>query len=150
MLDQFVWGKVSRISPEAPVPVVEVTRESFHLGGAANVAMNIASLGSSVSLLGFVGEDEQGRSLVRLLERAGVDCCFERPAGFPTITKLRVLSRHQQLIRLDFENGFPEHAGNSLLELYRQRVAQADVVAAPSLYKIVGLKISLLQFSKIA
>src|SRR5882724_2068870 len=73
MLDQFLWGKVSRISPEAPVPVVEVTRESLFPGGAANVARNLRALGSSVSVLGALGDDDAGEQLRELLEQQGID-----------------------------------------------------------------------------
>ena len=128
MLDRYWYGATGRISPEAPVPVVRVEEEEHRPGGAANVAVNIAALGGGVSVLGLVGDDEQGRSLERLLQKAGVTCCFERPAGYPTITKLRVVSRQQQLIRLDFESGFPEQGGQSLLELFRQRLNDTDVV----------------------
>ena len=128
MLDRYWYGATCRISPEAPVPVVRVEEEEHRPGGAANVAMNIAILGGRVCLLGLVGDDEQGRSLERLLEKTGVECCFERPVGHPTITKLRVVSRQQQLLRLDFENGFPEQAGRHLTELYRRHLEEVEVV----------------------
>lgn len=128
MLDRYWYGATGRISPEAPVPVVRVEEEERRPGGAANVAVNIAALGGRVSVLGVVGDDEQGRSLQRLLHKAGVICRFERPAGFPTITKLRVVSRRQQLIRLDFESGFPEQARESLLERFQRHLDEADLV----------------------
>lgn len=128
MLDRYWYGDTGRISPEAPVPVVRVKKEKLRPGGAANVAVNIAALGGRVSVLGLVGDDEQGSSLKRLLQKAGVICRFERPAGCPTITKLRVVSRQQQLIRLDFEGGFPEQMGESLLERFQRHLGEADVV----------------------
>jgi D-beta-D-heptose 7-phosphate kinase/D-beta-D-heptose 1-phosphate adenosyltransferase len=128
MLDRYWHGDTGRISPEAPVPVVRVDAEELRPGGAANVAVNIANLGGKVCVLGLVGDDEQGRSLGRLLQGVGVECCFERHPGYPTITKLRVVSRQQQLIRLDFENGFPEMAGQGLLEAFRQRLETVAVV----------------------
>jgi len=106
MLDRNWQGDTSRISPEAPVPVVHVKEVEDRPGGAGNVALNIAALESTVTLLGYTGNDDAGRSLQTLLEEANVQCQFELLPDQPTITKLRVLSRHQQLIRLDFEDSF--------------------------------------------
>ena len=103
MLDRYWQGGTSRISPEAPVPVVKVEQITDRPGGAGNVALNIAALGASATLRGFTGEDEMADSLQDMLHGAGVSCLFHRVAGHPTITKLRVISRQQQLIRLDFE-----------------------------------------------
>ena len=107
MLDRFVWGEVERISPEAPVPVLRVTSESFRLGGAANVAHNIRTLGGSVSVAGIVGLDRMGRMLLRGLRDIGVSTAgvFLEP-GFQTIQKTRVIAhpRNQQIVRLDREN----------------------------------------------
>lgn len=103
MLDRYWEGGTSRISPEAPVPVVKVEQISDRPGGAGNVALNIAALGAGAQLGGYTGDDEMADSLQDMLSGAGVHCGFTRVAGHPTITKLRVLSRHQQLIRLDFE-----------------------------------------------
>src|SRR5690606_33867488 len=100
-----------RISPEAPVAVVKVQNTSDSPGGAGNVALNLAALGAAASLVGLVGDDSAGRELETSLNAAGVFCDFFRVADKPTITKLRVISRHQQLIRLDFEEPFdPAHA----------------------------------------
>jgi D-beta-D-heptose 7-phosphate kinase/D-beta-D-heptose 1-phosphate adenosyltransferase len=111
MLDRYWQGSTSRISPEAPVPVVRVGSTEDSPGGAGNVALNIAALGSAATLVGLVGDDEAGLGLQARLAAAGVLCDFEKVPGKPTITKLRVVSRHQQLIRLDFEEKFePEHA----------------------------------------
>ncbi len=106
MLDRYWHGGSSRISPEAPVQVVNVGHIEERPGGAGNVALNIASLGSKVKLLGITGDDEAADSLLTRLQAAKVECDFVRVAGLPTITKLRIISRKQQLIRLDFEEHF--------------------------------------------
>jgi len=96
----------SRVSPEAPVPVVQVINREDRPGGAGNVALNIAALGSAVRLVGVVGDDETGLELLSRLKAAGVYCDFLQSEEKPTITKLRIISQHQQLIRLDFEKAF--------------------------------------------
>jgi D-beta-D-heptose 7-phosphate kinase/D-beta-D-heptose 1-phosphate adenosyltransferase len=103
MLDRYWSGEVERISPEAPVPVVHVGDEEFRPGGAANVALNVAALGAACTLVGLVGDDAAADALEARLAAAGVDCDLVRVPGWQTITKLRVTSRRQQLIRLDFE-----------------------------------------------
>jgi len=103
MLDRYWEGPVSRISPEAPVPVVTVEQMNDRPGGAANVALNIAALGAAAALSGYAGADGKADALEAMLCGAGVDCSFSRVPGRETITKLRVISRHQQLLRLDFE-----------------------------------------------
>jgi D-beta-D-heptose 7-phosphate kinase/D-beta-D-heptose 1-phosphate adenosyltransferase len=103
MLDRYWHGGTSRISPEAPVQVVKVSNIEDRPGGAANVALGLAKLGVSVTLVGVVGQDENADILTQCLEKEGVNCRFIRSENLPTITKLRVMSRHQQLIRLDFE-----------------------------------------------
>lgn len=108
MLDRYWFGAVDRISPEAPVPVVRVNREQERLGGAANVALNVKTLGAQASLITVVGDDEPGRSLKKLLEQAGVEAHMGVDAQLYTIVKLRVIGRSQQLIRIDFENQ-PDH-----------------------------------------
>jgi len=115
MLDRYWQGATTRISPEAPVPVVRVEQINDRPGGAGNVALNIAALGVGATLGGFTGRDEMADSLQDMLEGAGVKCAFERLAEVPTITKLRVISRQQQLIRLDFEEQDFVGAGHSLL-----------------------------------
>ncbi|HEY1239734.1 MAG TPA: D-glycero-beta-D-manno-heptose-7-phosphate kinase [Bryobacteraceae bacterium] len=104
MLDEFIWGRVSRISPEAPVPVVNVTSESHYPGGAANVARNLRELAAETSVLGLVGCDPQGRTLIELLEAAGIgtDGVLQDPAA-STIVKTRVIARNQQVVRVDRE-----------------------------------------------
>ena len=106
MLDRYWHGAATRISPEAPVPVVKVENDEYRAGGAGNVALNAASLGAEVSLIGLVGQDEAARLLAEKLSIEGVQCCLIGVPEHPTITKLRVISRHQQLIRLDFETDF--------------------------------------------
>ena len=106
MLDRYWHGGTSRISPEAPVPVVKVSGIEDSPGGAANVALNLAALGAAASVAGLIGDDENGRILKERLEAAGVLCSFQVSAQQPTVTKLRIISRHQQLLRLDFEEHF--------------------------------------------
>lgn len=106
MLDRYWYGPTGRISPEAPVPVVKIDHTEERPGGAANVALNIAALGGQATLVGLTGQDEQARVLADKLTSLKVDCDFVELEDFPTITKLRILSRNQQLIRLDFEEGF--------------------------------------------
>ena len=128
MLDRYWHGATSRISPEAPVPVVHVGQSEERAGGAANVALNIVALGAQTCLLGVTGDDEPANSLETLLSGAGIDCRFQKIADTPTVTKLRVISRHQQLIRLDFEDGFEAIDGAALLDSYRQELDSCDVV----------------------
>ena len=105
MLDRFVWGKVSRISPEAPVPVVEIEREDYHLGGAANVARSLASLGGSPLLLGIVGEDEAGATLRRTLgERELSAEAVLSDSSRRTTVKTRIIAQGQQVVRADWES----------------------------------------------
>jgi D-glycero-beta-D-manno-heptose-7-phosphate kinase len=104
MLDRYWFGAVDRISPEAPVPVVRVTREEERIGAAANVAYNIVTLGAKASLLTVVGDDEASHKLEALVAQTGIEPHFGRDAHLKTTVKLRVIGRQQQLIRLDFEN----------------------------------------------
>ncbi|MDH5255614.1 MAG: PfkB family carbohydrate kinase, partial [Gammaproteobacteria bacterium] len=106
MLDEYWFGPTSRISPEAPVPVVRVTGSESRAGGAANVAINLASLGVRTSLTGIVGRDDNAATLADLLRKRGIAVDFVEAPRRRTITKLRVLSRNQQLIRLDTEDAF--------------------------------------------
>jgi rfaE bifunctional protein kinase chain/domain len=103
MLDRYWFGEVSRISPEAPVPVVKIQRTEERPGGAANVARNAAALGAAVGLLSVVGEDEAGDSLRRLVESDSIAAILRRDATISTTVKLRVIGRQQQLLRIDFE-----------------------------------------------
>lgn len=127
MLDRYWHGGTSRISPEAPVPVVRVDGDEGRPGGAGNVALNVAALGGRVGLVALTGNDEPADQLDRVLGEAGVDTELVRAHEFPTITKLRVISRHQQLIRLDFEDGFPGFDAAGLLQAYRGALADHDV-----------------------
>ncbi|MDE9445621.1 bifunctional D-glycero-beta-D-manno-heptose-7-phosphate kinase/D-glycero-beta-D-manno-heptose 1-phosphate adenylyltransferase HldE [Xenorhabdus bovienii] len=120
MLDRYWYGPTSRISPEAPVPVVKVDTIEERPGGAANVAMNIASLGANAHLIGLTGIDDAARALNEKLSSVKVQCNFVAVPTHPTITKLRVLSRNQQLIRLDFEEGFQNVDAQPMLEKIQQ------------------------------
>lgn len=106
MLDRYWTGSTNRISPEAPVPVVKVGSDDYRLGGAANVALNLANLGCNTSLHGITGVDETANTLAETAAAAGLNCFFDRTPGTTTITKLRIISRHQQLIRMDFEDSY--------------------------------------------
>ncbi|WP_150538418.1 bifunctional D-glycero-beta-D-manno-heptose-7-phosphate kinase/D-glycero-beta-D-manno-heptose 1-phosphate adenylyltransferase HldE [Actinobacillus vicugnae] len=122
MLDRYWFGATNRISPEAPVPVVKVQEIEERAGGAANVAMNIASLGVPVALHGLIGQDDAGRALDKLLNSHNIQNHCVALDSHPTITKLRILSRHQQLLRLDFEEGFHQVASDSLLAKLEQEI----------------------------
>ena len=111
MLDRFYFGKTKRISPEAPVPVVNVERLEDIPGGAANVAMNIASLGANCSLSGITGQDEAAQVLQQRLSSVSIKCAFHQTANHPTIIKSRIISAHQQLLRMDFESRFTVESG---------------------------------------
>ena len=128
MLDRYWHGHTQRISPEAPVPVVHIKDHEGRPGGAGNVALNIVALGGNASLLSLVGQDQSASILKSQLEEAGVECVFEEVEGSDTITKLRVMSRNQQLIRLDFEDGFTEYDHAHLLSRFDACLPDADVV----------------------
>ncbi|MDZ7805387.1 bifunctional D-glycero-beta-D-manno-heptose-7-phosphate kinase/D-glycero-beta-D-manno-heptose 1-phosphate adenylyltransferase HldE [Thiohalophilus sp.] len=122
MLDRYWHGDTSRISPEAPVPVVRVGEAEERAGGAGNVALNIAALGAGARVMGLTGDDEACNALDDILTAAGVECRFSKLTGCATVTKLRVLSRHQQLIRLDFEDGFESYQSEDLLRQFEQQL----------------------------
>lgn len=128
MLDRYWHGGTSRISPEAPVPVVHVGESEDRPGGAANVALNIASLGGHAALAGLVGNDENADLLSQRLEATGVSAHFQRSGAIPTITKLRVMSRNQQLIRLDFEEKLGDVDTSELLANVEAALPDSDVV----------------------
>ncbi len=108
MLDEFIWGKVSRISPEAPVPIVNVTGESYYPGGAANVARNVRELTAGAAVMGLTGADAPGRRLRELLETAGIDTSgVQHDAAVPTTVKTRIIARNQQVVRVDRERKSP-------------------------------------------
>src|SRR5437762_5042965 len=131
MLDQFIWGRVSRISPEAPVPVVEFERESFMPGGAANVARNLTALKSSADALGVIGRDDAGKKLTSLLEEQQVGCDgllqhFDRT----TSIKTRIIAHQQQVVRIDREtrDDLDEMAAQRLLDVVASKLPSADAV----------------------
>lgn len=128
MLDRYWFGDASRISPEAPVPVVKIERSEERPGGAANVARNAAALGARVSLLALTGNDEAGASLKRLMEKKGVDTCFYIDEAIDTIVKLRVIARQQQLLRIDFENAPSRDALLAKLSEFERRLPEVDAV----------------------
>ena len=128
MLDRYWTGPTERISPEAPVPVVKVDQIEERPGGAANVAMNIAALGGNAKLIGLTGVDEAARALTEKLTSLNICSDFVALAQYPTITKLRVMSRGQQLIRLDFEEGFQNIDSAAILERMQPALANAKAV----------------------
>lgn len=128
MLDRYWFGEVSRISPEAPVPVVKVDRHEERPGGAANVARNCAALGAQVGLLSVVGADDAGRSLARLMGESGIECSLHEDAQLSTTVKLRVVARQQQLLRIDFENSPDHEVLQAKLADFEARLGACDVV----------------------
>lgn len=132
MLDHYIWGDVHRISPEAPVPVVHASRDSWTAGGAANVALNLSNLGVQTHLLGHIADDEAGHRLLRILHDHQVS--FSRPLAAstsPTIIKTRVMARGQQLCRIDREAApalYAAHRDPDFMEALRQALAHADAV----------------------
>ena len=128
MLDRYWFGEVSRISPEAPVPVVRIERTEERPGGAANVARNCAALGARTQLLSVVGEDEAGERLAKLVEEAGVRANLHRDGSIPTTVKLRVIGRQQQLLRIDFETPPSREVLASKLADFESAIGDCDVV----------------------
>ncbi len=128
MLDRYWHGATSRISPEAPVPVVHVQGVEERPGGAGNVALNIATLGGQATLLSITGHDDSARTLEQSFLGTGVECIFQQDEDYPTVTKLRVISRHQQLIRLDFEQGFHSLDTAYLTDCLKQRLSATGAV----------------------
>lgn len=128
MLDRYWRGDSSRISPEAPVPVVKVQGMEDRVGGAGNVARNIAHLGASVSLLGIIGDNHHGDELESLLAKEHIESKLLRQSAQPTITKLRVISRNQQVVRLDFEQTFSEQAAKNLKQFFFKEFENYDCI----------------------
>jgi rfaE bifunctional protein kinase chain/domain len=128
MLDRYWFGDSDRISPEAPVPVVQVSKVDERLGGAANVARNVAALGANTTILGVVGEDEAGNRIGELLRQSGVNSQLEVDPKVPTTVKLRVIARQQQLIRLDFEETPSQTALEQKLARFEKALGAADVL----------------------
>ncbi len=128
MLDRYWFGDSDRISPEAPVPIVQVSKVDERLGGAANVARNVAALGAKITILGVVGEDEAGNRIGELLKQSGVNSQLEVDPQVPTTVKLRVIARQQQLIRLDFEETPSQTALEQKLARFEKALGTADVL----------------------
>ncbi len=128
MLDRYWFGEVSRISPEAPVPVVRIERSEERLGGAANVARNAAALGVHSGLLGVVGCDEPGDTVLRMLQQTGIHSYLQRDNDIATIVKLRVIGRQQQLLRVDFEEAPTEQILAGKLQQFQSLLDQYDVI----------------------
>jgi rfaE bifunctional protein kinase chain/domain len=128
MLDRYLFGEVERISPEAPVPVVRVTREEDRLGGAANVALNVKSLGARAALITVVGDDEPARRLQSLLKRHDIEATLGKDPKLYTCVKLRVIGRAQQLVRVDFENQPDHEVLADMLTDFSRALSQCDAV----------------------
>ena len=128
MLDRYWFGEVNRISPEAPVPVVRVERKEARLGGAANVARNVVSLGIDTALLGVIGQDEAGQEVEAILADSGIQSFLKVDPTISTIVKLRVIGRQQQLIRVDFEEAPNDEILQDKLTQFQQIVNDCDVL----------------------
>ena len=128
MLDRYWHGAVSRISPEAPVPVLQVNSSEDRAGGAANVALNVASLGSATHLFGITGEDHDGDVLRELMQSAAVQTNFLRDSQAPTLKKLRAVARQQQLMRMDFEQHLGTVDQTKLQDAFAQQLMTAGSV----------------------
>jgi D-glycero-beta-D-manno-heptose-7-phosphate kinase len=128
MLDRYWFGDVQRISPEAPVPVVRVKRTDERLGGAANVARNVAELGAKITLIGVIGDDEPGQRLQQMSEALGVQTLLTRDPSVPTTIKLRIIGRQQQLLRVDFEQPPESYVLAQKLEVFGAQLHQHDVI----------------------
>ena len=128
MLDRYWFGEVTRISPEAPVPIVKVERSEERPGGAANVARNAAALGAKVTLLALIGNDEPGVSLKRLMQEGGIDASLHIDEAVSTTVKLRVIGRQQQLLRIDFETTPSHEVLRAKLSEFEQRLPDCDAV----------------------
>ncbi|CAM3784522.1 D-glycero-beta-D-manno-heptose-7-phosphate kinase [Bordetella sputigena] len=128
MLDRYWFGEVDRVSPEAPVPIVRVARREDRLGGAANVARNVAALGGQATLIGVIGADEAGERIHALARDAGVTPGLVADAGHPTTLKMRVLGRQQQLLRVDFEEAPRPSALDALDAEFQRHLKGHDVV----------------------
>jgi D-beta-D-heptose 7-phosphate kinase/D-beta-D-heptose 1-phosphate adenosyltransferase len=131
MIDRFIWGKVKRISPEAPVPIVEVTKETEALGGAANVANNIVSLGGKAFIVSAMGEDIVGKSMIEILREKGINADYlVYDSQRPTIIKTRVIATNQQVVRIDKEVGglFERHTQSKIVTNIEKLISKVDAV----------------------
>lgn len=138
MLDQFLWGKVARISPEAPVPVVEIASETFHLGGAANVAGNVRALGGEAVVAGVVGDDAAGTRVRAALDEAGIQDALAVADGTrPTTVKTRIIAHHQQVVRADREvaEDIGAQTERGLLERVREALPSCQAVILSDYHK---------------
>jgi len=134
MLDEFIWGKVSRISPEAPVPVVNVTGESYYPGGAANVARNLREFTAHTALMGLAGADAQGQRLCGLLRASGIETAgVQQDADYATIVKTRIIARNQQVVRVDRERPAP---------LTPRQLARAKEYLAAAIAQVDGVVVA--------
>ena len=144
MLDRYWYGPAMQISPEAPVPVVNINHTESRPGGAANVALNMAALGTSVELMGLVGEDSEAKELESLLPSDFVQCHFHRIPNYPTVTKLRVLGQNQQLLRMDFEKRLDSYEDKELVRRYQESLLHTDAVVLSDYAKGALINASLL------
>lgn len=128
MLDRYLFGSVNRISAEAPVPIVHIDHEESRLGGAANVALNVKTLGADVTLITVVGKDNAAANLRDLIERRKIKACFHEDTSMETIVKLRIISQNQQMLRLDFEKEPDNEVMNIMVQRFNDIVADHDVV----------------------
>ena len=138
MLDEFLWGRVSRISPEAPVPVVEVARQSFHLGGSGNVAANVRALGGRAALVGLVGDDAAGARVREALRAAGIEArLVVSDEGRPTTVKTRIVAHSQQVVRADREDAsdVTGRAAAAIREALREELAGSDALVVSDYQK---------------
>lgn len=149
MLDRYWFGEVERISPEAPVPVVHVIRREDRLGGASNVARNARALGAQVTLIGIVGLDEPATRVKALLQEDGVSHVLIEDHAFPTIVKMRVIARQQQMVRVDFEQHPSSDCVRRLTDVARDQIAQCDVLILSDYAKgALGLVQELIQAAR--
>ncbi|MCS5633449.1 MAG: D-glycero-beta-D-manno-heptose-7-phosphate kinase [Candidatus Marinimicrobia bacterium] len=131
MLDTYLWGEINRISPEAPVPIVEVKKIEYNPGGAANVALNLASLGCKVSLIGLIGTDAEGTILKNLLDQRNIICTdLVMSESRPTTVKSRIIAHNQQVVRADREmnNDLSESSNNNLIKSVKEIIEDVDAV----------------------
>lgn len=128
MLDQYWFGDAERISPEAPVPVVRVLRTDARLGGAANVALNISTLGAQAALMSVAGEDEAGHMLKGLLQDSGIESLLQTDPSIKTTVKLRIIARQQQMLRADFENAPTNEVLAAILGSFTEQIDRADAL----------------------
>lgn len=149
LLDSYWKGICARISPEAPVPIVNVNDEEKRLGGAANVALNLRTLGTNVTLLGVVGNDQNANWIEKNLKKANIEYYLSQSYHHPTINKLRVISNQQQLIRLDFENTYKDCDKTTIVQHYKRLIAKMDAIILSDYGKgtLEGLHQSLIQLA---